>query len=90
MRTIKTVYFNGADVMRTNTSADVNRAVAQCVYHMQINHYGASAAEVYDGEDMILHAQIRLWKDGSIKIVYKRDPQEFENKYTSAVLLEQK
>ena len=78
--TIKTVYSDRKGVLKTNSSADANRAVAQCVYHMQVNHYGATVAEVYDDYTGELHAQVRRLMSGEIRIVYKRDPRKFERR----------
>jgi hypothetical protein len=78
MRPIKTVFYNGRDDVHTNSSSNPNRAVAQCVAHMQVNHYGATAAEVYDHTTGELHAVIKRHVQGNINIVYKRDPLAFE------------
>lgn len=88
-RTIKTVFFKPGSLtewVRVNTSTDANRAVAQCVYFMQIDRYGANVAEVFDEEHGELHAVVKRNTTG-ITIVYKRDPQKHEVKYAVSHLL---
>ena len=84
-RVIKTTYYNHKrQPVQNNSSTDANRAVAQCVLHMQINHYGASVAEVYDGQSGELHAVVARSKGGNIAITYKRDPAQYERKLAQA------
>lgn len=78
MRPIKTVFYVGRDEVHTNSSSNPNRAVAQCVAHMQVNHYAATAAEVYDHTTGELHAVVKRHVQGNINITYKRDPLAFE------------
>lgn len=85
---IKTVYHDPHEPVRVNRSRDANRAVAQCVYHMQVNHYGATVAEVYDTYTGELHAQVRRYASGDIKIVYQRDPRQFERRLSLHALKE--
>ncbi len=76
-RTIHSVYYIGNKVVRTNASVHANSAVLNCVNHMQLNHYGATHAEVYDTVNGVLHAVIkRSTGSGTITIVYKRDVKE--------------
>lgn len=94
-RNIKTFYYVALpnqshinlDPAFTNSSKDSNRAVAQCVYHMQINHYGARVAEVFDSESGELHAQVKRAINGNIEIVYKRDPAKFETRLALSALV---
>lgn len=86
-RSIKTSYFQRGRIVQVNTSSNANRAVAQCVAHMQINQYGATAAEVFDNTDGILHAQIRRNVQGRITIEYKRDPETYHNRYAATPLI---
>jgi hypothetical protein len=86
-RTIKTVYYRRGEDPRVTRSSDANRAVATCVLHMQINHYGAHAAEVYDDETGELHAALRRSVTGRITIEYQRDPAKYETKYAVGHLL---
>jgi hypothetical protein len=89
MKPIKTVYYDRrAQPLQINRSMDPNRAVAQCVLHMQINHYGASAAEVYDNETGELHAAIKRSIQGNLSIVYQRNPQDFERRYAIGFLFD--
>lgn len=84
---IKTVYHRRGEDPKVNRSKDANRAVAQCVRHMMINHYGSHLAEVYDAETGELHAQIKRSVDGSLKIVFQRDPSKYETKYAVSFLV---
>jgi len=85
--TIKTVYHIRGKSPKVNRSYNANRAVMQCVAHMQINHYGAHVAEVYDDGTGELHAQVKRKADGSLHIHFQRDPQNFETKYAMSHLL---
>jgi hypothetical protein len=85
---IKTVYLSRGAELKVNRSSDANRAVAQCVYHMQVNHYGARVAEVYDSHTGELHAQVLRRISGDIKIVYRRDPCKYERKLSLHALKE--
>ncbi len=88
MRSIKTTYLLRGQVIHTNSSSDANRAVAQCVLHMQANHYGADAAEVYDTDGAnVCHAQVKWHKNGELKITYKRNPLDHETKYAASPML---
>lgn len=84
---IKTVYLIKNDKPKIRRSKDANRAVAQCVRHMMVNHYGADVAEVFDDQTGELHAQIKRKKDGTLVIYFKRDPSKFETKYALSYLL---
>ncbi len=83
---IKTQYFVGTDQTQVNSSKDANRAVATCVYHMQINHYGADVAHVYDDHTGELHAEVKRWKAGDVHITYKRDPLKHERRFAPGAL----
>lgn len=86
-RGIKTVYYRKDESPKVNRSKDANRAVGTCVLHMQINQYGAHAAEVYDAESGELHAAIKRSITGKITIVYNRDPIDYETKFSVGHLL---
>lgn len=81
LNAIKTVYYDRKGVpLKVNRSRHANRAVATCVMHMQVNHYGATAAEVYDEETGELHAAMkRKIREGkaNLDIVFERNPQDF-------------
>lgn len=64
-------------VTRTTRSANPNNAVTNCIRHMQINHYDATHAEVWDTTTGELHAQVKRRVDGNILILFKRDPRDF-------------
>lgn len=85
--TIKTVYYRRGEDPKITRSGNANRAVANCVLHMQINQYGSHLAEVYDDETGELHAQIKRSVTGAIHIVYSRDPLKYETKYAFGHLL---
>ena len=91
MRNIKTKYYVGKkydEPVKVNTSIDANRAVATCILHMQINHYGATSAEVYDDASGQLHALIRRAISGTITIDYKRDPAKYETRLAIGALMD--
>lgn len=91
MRNIKTKYYVGKryhDPVRVNHSSDANTAVATCVLHMQINHYGATSAEVYDDESGQLHAIVTRSISGQIQIAYKRDPLKYETRLAIGALFD--
>lgn len=87
MRNIKTAFYIEGEVSHINSSSNPNRAVAQCVAHMQVNHYSANAAEVFDAKTGELHAVVKRHVRGNINIVYKRDPLAFEPMRLSATVL---
>lgn len=84
---IKTVYHIRDGGTRTNHAKNANRAVEKCVAHMQIDHYNAHLAEVYDAETGELHAQIKWRRDGTMQIFIKRNPRDFETKYAISHLI---
>jgi hypothetical protein len=84
---IKTVYYIRGRDPKVIRSKDANRAVAQCVAHMQINHYGSHVAEVYDDVTGELHAQIKRNAKGELHIWYARNPQDFETRFAVSFLL---
>lgn len=84
---IKTVFHIHGKRPKVRRSKDANRAVTQCVRHMMINHYGAHLAEVYDSETGELHAQIKRNVKGIITILFSRDPQQFETRYSISHLI---
>ena len=73
---IKTVYYFRGKVLKINHALYANNAVPQCVYHMQLNRYAASTAEVFDETDGTLHAVIKRGMGGMITIVFKREVKE--------------
>ena len=73
---IKTVYYFRGSVLKINHALHANTAVPQCVYHMQLNRYAASTAEVYDESNGTLHAVIKRSVNGTITIVFKREVKE--------------
>lgn len=84
---IKTVYHIEGKKPRVLRSKDANRAVAQCVRHMIINHYGSHIAEVFDDETGELHAQLKLMKDGTLVVYMKRDATKFETRFALSYLI---
>lgn len=91
MRKIKTKYYIGKrydNPIKTNHSLDANMAVATCVLHMQVNHYGATSAEVYDDESGQLHAVVTRSIAGNIAITYKRDPAKYETRLAIGALFD--
>jgi hypothetical protein len=84
---IKTVYFIRGQKSKIIWSKNANRAVTQCVGHMQIDHYGSHLAEVFDAETGELHAQVKLDKNGVLHIYLKRNARDYETKYSIAHLI---
>jgi hypothetical protein len=76
-RNIQTTYYLGKKLVKNNTATYANNAVLHCVEHMQLNHYEASTAEVFDSSNGELHAVIRRnIKTNGIAIVFKREVEE--------------
>lgn len=73
---IKTVYYRGNMVTKVTRAAHANSAVPRCVDHLQLNHYEAFVAEVFDELNGVLHAVITRSVKGNIKIVFKRHVEE--------------
>lgn len=73
-RTIKTVYYYGRNIVKTNMAKHANMAVLHCVNHMQLNTYEATTAEVYDVETGVLHCVVRRTMK-KIEILFKREVQ---------------
>ena len=73
---IKTVYYRGKKVVKITRAAHANSAVPRCVSHMQLDHYEAFTAEVFDEASGVLHAVITRSVKGNIKIVFKRHVEE--------------
>lgn len=90
LRTIKTKYYVGKrynEPVKVNSALDANHAVATCILHMQINHYGATSAEVYDDESGQLHAVVTRSVTGMIQITYKRDPAKYETRLAIGAIM---
>ncbi len=75
-RPIRTIYYAKSKAVRSNYATYANRAVLHCVDHMQMNHYGARTAEVFDELTGVLHAIVTRSITGTITIVYKREVAE--------------
>lgn len=78
MRTITTEYFSPTDhktPVKVNLSASPQSAVMLAVGHMQMNDYGAELCNVFDNQTAELHAVIKHYPDGHIRILFKRDPR---------------
>jgi hypothetical protein len=71
-RPIQTIYSLGTKVTKVTHSLHSNSAVMNCVNHMQLNHYGATLAEVFDNQVGTLHALIKRKINGDLVIIYKR------------------
>lgn len=77
-RTIQTEYFSPTDSktpVRINRASSPQHAVMLAVGHMQMNDYSAAVAVVFDTGTAELHAIIKHYADGSIRILFKRDPR---------------
>lgn len=75
-RLIQTVYYFRKEVVKVNYAVHANSAVLRCVDHMQLNHYGATLAEVFDNNTATLHAVVKRSMDGTIYIIFKREVKE--------------
>lgn len=75
-RPITTVYYERKKVVKTTHAGRANRAVLNCVNHLQLNHYGASLAEIFDTVSGVLHAVIAYSVVGKITIIFKREVKE--------------
>lgn len=84
---IRTIYYRRELEPKRIRSLNANRAVAQAVAHMQINHYGSHLCEVYDLETGELHATITRGVRGRLVIDFARDPLSFETRYAIAHVL---
>lgn len=63
-------------LLRVNQSVHCNTAVKNCVHHMQLNHYGATVAEVFDTRDGVLHGVVTHNVVGEINILFHREVKE--------------
>lgn len=78
---IRTYYYDHkGDVLRTTAAIDVNKAVSTCLYYMQVNYFGASVASIVDTESGEEHATVKLSPNGTIRVTYIRNPQDFERR----------
>lgn len=75
-RPIQTVFYRGKKVIQINRSKWANSAVLRCINHMQLNHYEATHAEIYDNNSGVLHAVITCNVVGKITIVFRREVHE--------------
>lgn len=77
-RPVQTVYYFVEAVVKINYAAHSNTAVLRAVDHMQLNHYGATVAEVFDNTTGTLHAVVTRSFElpGKIEIVFRREVQE--------------
>ncbi len=89
-RTIRTTYFEGTnrEPLKICASAHPNRAVTQCIGHMQTNEYGATTAEVYSEATGELYAQVTRRLNGQIVITYKYDPAAIVGVYSAQFLFQ--
>lgn len=75
-RPVITQYFRDKKLLRVNAAKWVNKAVVNCINHLQLNHYGATLAEVYDGITGELHAVVHHNAVGKITILFQREVKE--------------
>jgi hypothetical protein len=75
-RPITTVFYERKKVIKTNHAKWSNKAVLNCVNHLQLNHYGATLAEIFDTLSGVLHAVLTYSVTGKITIIYKREVKE--------------
>jgi hypothetical protein len=70
-RTIVTHYYNGSEIVKTNASSRIERAVPNCIAHMQFKDYDATAAEVFDSQTGRLYVQVKGHPTGDISITFR-------------------
>ena len=73
IRNIVTKYYFRREVMRINRSVHPDRAVLNCIYHLQRNDYQASIAEVVNEDTGKLYAVVTRNINGKITIRYQSD-----------------
>lgn len=56
VRTIRTDYYCGSQLVKSTSSVWANNASVNAVNHLQKNDYGATSVEVFDEVDGTLHA----------------------------------
>jgi len=72
-RNIQTNYSYRGEIVKINKASNANTAVLRAIDHMQMNHYGASLAEIIDNITGDLHAVIHHNVAGKITILFKRE-----------------
>lgn len=82
-RPIRTDYYLGGKVVKTNKSVHANSAAKNCFDHLQTNDYEATVGEVWDEDTGELHAVFRRKVGGEadpvhISTVFKREPEPKE------------
>lgn len=75
-RSIRTIYYQGKRIVKITRSRYAFTAVPRCISHMQVNEYSATLAEVFDLTNGDLHAVIRRYMSGEIRIIFKREVKE--------------
>ncbi len=73
---VTTFYGEGNHKVQVNRGGSARRACLHAVDHMQMNHYAARVAEVYDERTGELHIVLTYSPDGQMRIVFKRDPAD--------------
>jgi len=83
-RTICTAYFNHRHqrlkLPHSNLASNPNTATTRCHWHMLVNTYGATYAEVYDVETAEVFSQFRIVNKGGtpkVESVYLAEPRRF-------------
>lgn len=77
-RPIKSIYYNGKEVVKRNSSSNPLRCVSRCIEHMRLNSYHSTHAEVFDETSGVLHAVVKSDVKGNIHILYERKLQKTE------------
>lgn len=79
VRQIVTTYyedFKGKNPVKVIRSMHANSACKNCFDHMQLNHYGASLAEIADERDGQPHAVFKRHINGNVEAIFKREVKE--------------
>lgn len=69
---IKSVYYQGREVVKKNSSSNPLRCASRCLEHLRLNSYEATHAEVFDETTGTLHAVLKRDVKGNIHVLYER------------------
>jgi hypothetical protein len=78
-RPIITTYyedFQAKKLVKKTYSVHANTASKNCFHHMQMNHYGAVIAEIFDGRTGTLHDVIKRKINGEVRSIPQREIKE--------------
>lgn len=73
---IRTVYYRGEKIVRTNCARLVFNAVPNAIKHIQVKGYDSTHCEVYDSVSGDLYAVIQYTRKREVVILFKHDMKE--------------